>query len=158
MFPSLRRSANASVVKDLQTRVDAGESVLLACPSDTHTAAVLLKTFLRELSQPLLTYQLYDTVLHFPNIPKAERLSCIQEVVVKQLPDTNYVVLKALMEFLWLVMERSDLNKMTAANLAVVFGPNLAWSHDKTMSLASIGPVNQFTEFLLDNIHQIFIL
>jgi len=25
------------------------------------------------------------------------------------------------------------MNKMTAANLAVVFGPNLAWSNDKTM-------------------------
>ena len=28
------------------------------------------------------------------------------------------------------------MNKMTAANLAVVFGPNLAWSNDKTM----VGP------------------
>ena len=30
-------------------------------------------------------------------------------------------------------MFRCDMNKMTAANLAVVFGPNLAWSNDKTM-------------------------
>ncbi len=33
------------------------------------------------------------------------------------------------------------MNKMTAANLAVVFGPNLVWSNDKTMSLTSIGKV-----------------
>ena len=31
------------------------------------------------------------------------------------------------------------MNKMTAANLAVVFGPNLIWSNDKTLSLSSIG-------------------
>jgi hypothetical protein len=34
------------------------------------------------------------------------------------------------------------MNKMTAANLAVVFGPNLVWSNDKTMSLTSIGKLN----------------
>ena len=33
--------------------------------------------------------------------------------------------------YLWIF--RCDMNKMTAANLAVVFGPNLAWSNDKTM-------------------------
>ena len=37
------------------------------------------------------------------------------------------------------VVDRCDMNKMTAANLAVVFGPNLVWSNDKTMSLTFIG-------------------
>ena len=38
-------------------------------------------------------------------------------------------------------MFRCDMNKMTAANLAVVFGPNLAWSNDKTMvgSIKNLG-------------------
>ena len=43
------------------------------------------------------------------------------------------MVLKFLVEFISLVVDRQDMNKMTAANLAVVFGPNLAWSNDKTM-------------------------
>ena len=74
-----RRSANAAVVRELQTKIDQGENVDFEIqvlfifnhqsndqpsPSlpdqDVHIAAVLLKTFLRELSHPLLTYQ----VLH----------------------------------------------------------------------------------------------
>ena len=46
------------------------------------------------------------------------------------------------------VVDRCDMNKMTAANLAVVFGPNLAWPNDTTMSLTYNGPINAFTEYL----------
>ena len=58
-----------------------------------------------------------------------------QDLVIKKLPDQNYVVLKYLMEFLVLVTDRCDMNKMTAANLAVVFGPNLVWPNDKVKHL-----------------------
>ena len=39
------------------------------------------------------------------------------------------------------VVDRCDMNKMTAANLAVVFGPNLVWANDRQMSLTAIGTV-----------------
>ena len=45
------------------------------------------------------------------------------------------------------VVDRCDMNKMTAANLAVVFGPNLCWSNDKSMSLSHIGKVKNFPWF-----------
>ncbi len=32
---------------------------------DVHLAAVILKTFLRELPEPLLTYQLYNDIVNF---------------------------------------------------------------------------------------------
>jgi len=152
-----RRSANAAVVRELQTKIDQGENVEFEI-QDVHIAAVLLKTFLRELSHPLLTYQLFDSILHFTDLPKESRLGYCQDLVIKKLPDQNYVVLKFLVEFISLVVDRCDMNKMTAANLAVVFGPNLAWSNDKTMSLTSIGPINAFTEYLFSNMHQVFII
>jgi len=152
-----RRSANAAVVRELQAKIDRGEPVEFDT-GDVHIAAVLLKTFLRELSQPLLTYSLFDNVLHFGDLPKESRMVFARDLVIKKLPDQNYVVLKFLVEFLSLVIDRCDMNKMTAANLAVVFGPNLIWSSDRSMSLTSIGPINTFTEYLLSNLHQIFIL
>jgi Rho GTPase-activating protein 1 len=45
---------------------------------------------------------------------------------------------------------------MTSSNLAVVFGPNLIWSRDRSLSLAHISPINQFTEHLLSGQHVIF--
>jgi len=152
-----RRSANAAVVRELQSKVDKGENVDFEF-QDVHIAAVLLKTFLRELSHPLLTYQLFDSILHFSDLPKESRLSYCQDLVIKKLPDQNYVVLKFLVEFISLVVDRCDMNKMTAANLAVVFGPNLAWSNDKTMTLTSIGPINSFTEYLFSHMHEVFII
>ena len=40
---------------------------------------------------------------------------------------------------------------MTSFNLAVVFGPNLAWSENRQMSLTAIGPINAFTEHILSH-------
>jgi Rho GTPase-activating protein 1 len=54
-------------------------------------------------------------------------------------------------------MDRSDLNKMTSSNLAVVFGPNLIWAQTGQLSLSAIGPINMFTDFVLTHQDQIFI-
>lgn len=61
-----RRSANVSLVREVQTQCDRGESVDFK--GDVHLAAVLLKTFLRELEEPLLTYELYDDIMQFQGI------------------------------------------------------------------------------------------
>jgi hypothetical protein len=55
------------------------------------------------------------------------------------------------------VMDRSDLNKMTSSNLAVVFGPTLIWAQTGQLSLSAIGPINMFTDFVLTHQDQIFI-
>lgn len=55
-------------------------------------------------------------------------------------------------------MDRCDLNKMTSSNLAVVFGPNLVRSQNEQLNLSAIGPINMFTDFVLVNQDQIFII
>ena len=69
-----RRSANAKAVKELQAKIDLGENIDFE-KSDVHIAAVLLKTFLRELSAPILTYQLFDSIIHFSGKPPLIALS-----------------------------------------------------------------------------------
>lgn len=56
------------------------------------------------------------------------------------------------------VMECKDLNKMTASNLAIVFGPNLVWAKHNQMSLDEIGPINAFLEFVLQNHRDIYMV
>lgn len=55
-------------------------------------------------------------------------------------------------------MDRCDFNKMTSSNLAVVFGPNLLWCENLTLSLAAIAPINSFTEFVLSHQEEIFLI
>lgn len=150
-----RRSANAAQIRQLQAKINAGEQIVFD-QGDVHIAAVILKTFLRELQVPVMTFELFDSVVSLQNLPKEERLEFVKTVINK-LPEQNYAVLKHLIEFLSMVMECSCLNKMTASNLAVVFGPNLIRSRDTSLSLAHIGPINLFTEYMLTHQHELFV-
>ncbi|XP_060521020.1 rho GTPase-activating protein 8 isoform X2 [Cylas formicarius] len=150
-----RRSANANKVRSLKEIANAGQSLTF---EDPHEAAVLLKKFLRDLKEPLLTYELYDEIVQFQSWNKDEQLRQVSILVMEKLPEDNYKLLKYIISFLSRVMERSDLNKMNAQNLAVVFGPNLVWSELVSMSLAAIGPINMFTQFLLQHHNEIFMI
>ncbi|KAI1301873.1 Rho GTPase-activating protein 1 [Halotydeus destructor] len=153
-----RRSASAKTVKELQAQFNSGAEVDFAQFNDQsiHLAAVILKSFFRELEEPVLTYELYDDVIDFQQISGGghhhiEKLAVAKSLVLQRLPEDNYKLLKYLVKFLVKVMDRSDLNKMTASNLAIVFGPNLLWSENKQASLTSLTNINHFTEFILKN-------
>ena len=47
-----------------QGKINNGEEIVFE-DGDVHIAAVILKTFLRELAEPLLTFDLYHTVVRF---------------------------------------------------------------------------------------------
>lgn len=59
-----RRSGNINTINDIKKRVNAGENVDFK-DVDTHAIAGLLKSFLRDLDEPLLTYELYDEIVNF---------------------------------------------------------------------------------------------
>ncbi|XP_023695583.1 rho GTPase-activating protein 1 [Paramormyrops kingsleyae] len=150
-----RRAANVTLVKSIQNRYNSGEVVDLHELADVHLAAVILKTFLRELPEPILTYQLYNDVVNFSNVENSSQASVICDLL-KTLPKENYTALKFLIQFLVQVSAQSEVNKMNNMNLAVVFGPNLMWGRDAAMTLSAIGPINNFTRILLDRHSQIF--
>ncbi|PZC80537.1 hypothetical protein B5X24_HaOG214578 [Helicoverpa armigera] len=151
-----RRSANMSVIKELQRACNRGEP--LRFRNDPHNAAVLLKTFFRDLEEPLLTFDLYDEIMDFQNWSARDKPRKVKILILERLPLDNYKLLKYVFQFLWKVQDRSCLNKMTTNNLAVVFGPNLAWPPNGQMSLLSIAPINNFTDFLLAHQESIFII
>lgn len=57
-----RRSANVSKVRALKDLANHGQRVTF---EDPYQAAALLKKFLRELKEPLLTFELYDEIVQF---------------------------------------------------------------------------------------------
>ncbi|CAG9789013.1 unnamed protein product [Diatraea saccharalis] len=151
-----RRSANISVIKELMRACNRGEPI--SFNNDPHVAAVLLKTFLRDLEEPLMTFELYDEILKFQTWSHRDKPRQVKILILEGLPLDNYKLLKFIINFLWKVQDRSCLNKMTSSNLAVVFGPNLAWPPKGQMSLQAIAPINAFTDFLLENQESIFII
>ncbi|KAM5247685.1 rho GTPase-activating protein 1 [Ctenodactylus gundi] len=145
-----RRSANTQVVREVQHKYNMGLPVDFDQYNELHLPAVILKTFLRELPEPLLTFDLYPHVVGFLDIDESQRVEATQQAL-QTLPEENYQVLQFLTAFLVQVSANCDQNKMTNTNLAVVFGPNLLWAKDAAITLKAINPINTFTKFLLDH-------
>lgn len=59
-----RRSGNHLEIITLKERVNRGEDIDLK-DVNVHVVAGLLKSFLRDLAEPLLTFELYDEIIHF---------------------------------------------------------------------------------------------
>ncbi|XP_071405905.1 rho GTPase-activating protein 8 isoform X3 [Pithys albifrons albifrons] len=150
-----RRSASIQIIKDVQKLYNQGKSVNFDDYHDIHIPAVILKTFLRELPQPLLTFECYDHILGITSVESCLRVTRCKQII-QGLPDHNYVVLKYLICFLHMVSQESIYNRMTASSLACVFGLNLVWPSKGTASLSALVPLNLFTELLIDFYTNIF--
>ncbi|CAH8594029.1 unnamed protein product [Schistosoma turkestanicum] len=151
-----RRSVSLKRLRDVQNLYNNGETVDLRDYNDPHLAAVLLKSFLRELTEPLLTFELYDEILSTSGLGAKAKVKLAKELILMKLPDDNYEILNFLIRFLTEVTTYSQQNKMNAANLAVVFGPSLVWSRNQA-SLTAIGVINAFTQILITHYESIFI-
>ncbi|KAG2463066.1 RHG01 protein, partial [Polypterus senegalus] len=151
-----RRSANVNMVKEVQSKYNSGIQVNFSDYEDIHLPAVILKTFLRELPEPLLTFHLYNDIVNFKNLEGDAKISAVCGML-HTLPKENLASLEFLLGFLVQVSKQSEFNKMTNTNLAVVFGPNLLWGKDAAITLSAIGPIISFTKLLLDNYQEIFV-
>uniref|UniRef100_A0A8C5K036 Rho GTPase-activating protein 1 n=1 Tax=Jaculus jaculus TaxID=51337 RepID=A0A8C5K036_JACJA len=60
--------------------------------NELHLPAVILKTFLRQLPEPLLTFDLYPHVMGFLNIDESQRVEATQQAL-QTLPEESYRVL-----------------------------------------------------------------
>ncbi|XP_073750014.1 rho GTPase-activating protein 18 isoform X2 [Callorhinus ursinus] len=100
-----------------------------------HDAASLLKLFIRELPQPLLSVEYLKAFQAVQNLPtRTQQLQALNLLVIL-LPDANRDTLKALLEFLQRVIDNREKNKMTTMNVAMVMAPNLFMCH--TLGLKS---------------------
>ncbi|TSQ58054.1 Rho GTPase-activating protein 1 [Bagarius yarrelli] len=77
-----RRSANVNLVKTIKLKYNSGEQVDFFEMEDVHLAAVILKTFLRELPEPLLTYKLYNKVVDFHTNSEVNKMTNTNLAVV----------------------------------------------------------------------------
>ncbi|XP_044160657.1 SH3 domain-binding protein 1-like, partial [Bufo gargarizans] len=140
-----RLAAGASVLKKLKARLDAGASDLGEFSSEPHAVAGALKSYLRELPEPLMTSELFSDWMKAASIKEAEKRQENYREVLQKLPDENYTNLRYLMKFLVKLAEQHEVNKMTPSNIAIVLGPNLLWAHTEgspsIVDMASASPI-----------------
>uniref|UniRef100_A0A663EHY3 Rho GTPase-activating protein 44 n=1 Tax=Aquila chrysaetos chrysaetos TaxID=223781 RepID=A0A663EHY3_AQUCH len=86
-----------------------------------------LGSYLRELPEPLMTFELYEEWIQASNIPEQEKRLQALWSACEKLPKANYNNIRYLIKFLAKLTEYQDTNKMTPSNVAIVLGPNLLW-------------------------------
>uniref|UniRef100_A0A8B9RDU6 Rho GTPase-activating protein 17 n=1 Tax=Astyanax mexicanus TaxID=7994 RepID=A0A8B9RDU6_ASTMX len=123
-----RIAAGASKLKKLKAALDCSTSQLEEFYSDPHAVAGALKSYLRELPEPLMTYQLYDEWIQASNVSDPDKRLQELWLVCDQLPKNNKANFRYLVKFLAKLAQDSETNKMTPSNIAIVLGPNLLWA------------------------------
>lgn len=123
-----RIGGSASKVKKVKSAFDAGLVHLLDDIRDPHIIAGVLKSYLRELPEPLLIYNLYNDWLAAAEISDNNtRLQTLWKII-NSLPEANFTNLRYLIKFLAKLASNSEMNKMSPHNLAIVMAPNLIWA------------------------------
>ncbi|XP_013924514.1 PREDICTED: rho GTPase-activating protein 17 [Thamnophis sirtalis] len=126
-----RIAAGASKLKKLKAALDCSSSHLDEFYSDPHAVAGALKSYLRELPEPLMTYALYEEWTQVANIQDQDKK--LQDLwrICQKLPKPNLANFRYLIKFLAKLAQYSDINKMTPSNIAIVLGPNLLWAKNE---------------------------
>lgn len=118
-----RKSGTTSKIAELKGRLDANEEPLDLDGYSVHVLSAALKSFFRDMPEPLMTFELYDDFLW------ATAVSDPQEKVqaifghISKLPRPNYDVLERLVFHLARVAQQEDANRMNPNSLAIVFAP-----------------------------------
>ncbi|KAM6893743.1 rho GTPase-activating protein 6-like [Xenentodon cancila] len=145
-------------VRQLREEFDRGVDVQLDEEFSVHDVAALLKEFLRDMPDPLLTKELYTAFINTTSLESEEQQS-VTQLLIYLLPACNSDTLHRLLEFLSTVADhahdRQDKdrheitgNKMTSLNLATIFGPNLLHKQknsDKEFSVQSSARAEEST-------------
>jgi len=121
-----------------------------------HSVAGILKMYFRELPQPILGFEAYNKLTAVNAIEHDKGIS-VSRSLLNNLPAANQAVFKYLVAFLVYVSQHSAVNKMTTANIAIVWVPNLVWPQEETLeTILTIPKLNGGVQFIVENYAEIF--
>ncbi len=127
-----RTNGNASKVQNLRELIDQNPAnISLITPSSSsmegeiYCVASLLKLYFASLPEPLLTRALYPRFMEAAKIQQTELREKRLHQAVFDLPDGSYWTLRSLVFHLLRVQKKQDINRMSARNLGIVWGPTL---------------------------------
>ncbi|XP_015791886.1 unconventional myosin-IXa [Tetranychus urticae] len=129
-----RKSGTTSKINELKAKLEDNIETVDLDSYSVHVLTAVLKSFFREMPNPLMTYQLYDDFLWTTAISDpSERVQAIYSHIAK-LPRANYDVLERLIFHLARVAQQEAANRMNANSLAIVFAPCILRT-DKLMQM-----------------------
>ncbi|XP_060817512.1 unconventional myosin-IXa-like isoform X2 [Bombus pascuorum] len=119
-----RKSGVSSKVKELKVKMDEADLEKVDFENyQVHVLAAVLKSFFRDMPEPLLTFEYYDDFLHAANLTDPrDRISTLF-AILKKLPKPNFDLMERLIVHLARVALHEVDNRMSPSALAIVFAP-----------------------------------
>ncbi|XP_042574568.1 unconventional myosin-IXb isoform X4 [Cyprinus carpio] len=140
-----RKSGSACRAKELHHLLEKNPQAVSFDNYPIHTITGLVKQWLRELPDPLMTHSLYNDFLYAVDLPEAsERLRAIYRKL-DELPAPNFCTLERLIFHLVKVAKEEAHNRMSTNALAIVFAPCILRCPDSSDPLLSMKDINKTT-------------
>ncbi|CAG5114802.1 unnamed protein product, partial [Candidula unifasciata] len=138
-----RKPGSAPKIKELKAALEADVEAVVLENYHVHVLASVLKLFLRNLPEPLLTFDLYDDFLRTTEIQDEKELIKSLFEVLKKLPRANFDLFERLCFHLACVAMHSDSNKMSTNALSVIFAPVVLGTNKKLQAQDAIALMPQ---------------
>ncbi|XP_073852279.1 unconventional myosin-IXa isoform X16 [Macaca fascicularis] len=140
-----RKSGSTNKIKELRQGLDTDAENVNLDDYNIHVIASVFKQWLRDLPNPLMTFELYEEFLRAMGLQ--ERKETIRGVysVIDQLSRTHLNTLERLIFHLVRIALQEDTNRMSANALAIVFAPCILRCPDTTDPLQSIQDISKTT-------------
>lgn len=177
-----RKSGGAAQIRAIQLAFENGESINLSDEEEYNDICAItsvLKQYFRDLPNPLLTCEHYDSFIQVAskyltfaeclvetsNLPSVSLLIALDHnenkikafsSILHQLPKAHYDTIALLFQHLVKVYQQSDVNRMSVKNLAMVFAPTLMRHSDASRDFLDISYKNATIEYILLHTVELF--
>ncbi|KAL3285307.1 hypothetical protein HHI36_019416 [Cryptolaemus montrouzieri] len=152
-----RLTGGMTKVKRFKASIDSGCFCgLIPEYRDVHVIASILKLYLRELPEPLLTYNLYYDWMKVTLQAENQRVDYLRGIL-KKLPKENMENLTYLIQFLSKISHNTE-TKMSSSNIAIVISPNLLWApnDDQNLTMGNCPTLNTLVELFIKEAEMLF--
>ncbi|ORX85902.1 Rho GTPase activation protein [Anaeromyces robustus] len=158
-----RRSPSIHLIKTVKEAYNSGNNnITIQSLNNVHLAAVILKTYVRELPNPIFPPELYPEFKKINyEMDKSELSVYLNENILDKIPTNNRLLFTEICRLLKEVHLNSEVNLMSANNLAIVWAPNLVKSGKplEDFEMATVAPegtLGSFVRWAIENYDILF--
>ncbi|XP_068129710.1 unconventional myosin-IXa [Hyperolius riggenbachi] len=140
-----RKPGANNKIRELRQNLDTDIDSVNLDDYNIHVIASVFKQWLRELPNPLMTFELYEEFIRSMGL--GERKETVRGVysIIDQLSRTYLSTLERLIFHLVRIAQQEETNRMSANALAIVFAPCILRCPDTTDPLQSVQDISKTT-------------
>ncbi|XP_039995210.1 unconventional myosin-IXAa isoform X3 [Xiphias gladius] len=140
-----RKSGSTNKIKELKQGLDTDVDSMNLDDYNIHVIASVFKQWLRDLPNPLMTFELYEEFIRAMGLQDKKEMIRGVYSVIDQLSRTHLNTLERLIFHLVRIALQEETNRMSANALAIVFAPCILRCPDTIDPLQSVQDISKTT-------------